>query len=268
MTRPEPRWLDRPDQWDALTYALLGCDVVGLDTEFYGADLSRTSHETCAHRARVHVWSVGLPTGRLNPRGYIEYCSAVLPAAALAFPGLHRWLTSPRRKVCHNAPVDRHAIENEWRELGCPGQVGGVVDTLGRSRWCHPGRVAPGPGFDLDSLGRDLLGRGKVASFEDLLSEPNDVQVERRETTHATRCECGTVPCRKPSKIPGHTRHKETTVRRWTETVIRGTRLIPLESVVPGHPRHPSLVKYAGVDAELAPELLQVLREPTREVPW
>lgn len=48
-------------------------------------------------------------------------------------------------------------------------------------------------------------------------------------------------------------------MHRWYEEVVRGTRLIPLETVVPGHPRWERLVPYAGVDAELAIELDQIL---------
>lgn len=272
--RKAPRFLGSVAEWDRLSEFLLSrLPPAGWDTEFHGADLSRYSADTVPGRGLVHVWSIGLRTKRLNPRGYLEAESCVLPRDALAHPGLLAWLTHPgARKIGLNTPVDVHATENTWRLLGINAEVAGWEDILGRARHVYPERRAPGPGFGLDSLGKDLLGRGKIDSYEEVLSEPNVVSVERRKTTHATRCECGAIPCRARSSTPGHARHRVTNVDRWQEEVVRGTRLIPLETVLPGHERWERLVAYSGVDSELALEGDEVLAreeaELAREVPW
>lgn len=193
--------------------------------------------------------------------------SAVFPVDALQRPSVRRWLEDPDSvKVGLNSPVDIHATEHTAGT-----QVAGVVDLLSSARWCWPSRVAPGPGYSLDALGSDILGRPKADSFEEVLGEPNVVSVRRKSTTTRNVCECGSSPCRK-RKGPGHTRSVVKEVEEWYEDVVRGTRLIPLETVVPGHPRFERLVKYSGVDSELAAELDQVLlRELGKRqvaVPW
>lgn len=255
---PGPRYYDDPADWERIISLCRGRRV-GFDTEFYGADLSRTSHQTCPGRARVHVFSIGIPTKVLHPRGFYRAVSAVFPAVAMQSGVVQSWLTDANSiKVGLNAPVDIHATE---ATAGV--RVAGCVDLLSTARWVWPGRVAPGPGFSLDALGSDICGRGKLDSFEEVLGEPNEIEVERRKTSHRMVCSCGASPCRKRTG-PEHTREKQTTIERWVERVVRGTRLIPLETVVPGHPRHARLVAYSGVDAEIASELDQVI---IRELP-
>lgn len=274
---PGPRYYDDPADWDRLAAACTG-EAAGFDTEFYGVSVrDRESTDTCCGRAIVHVWSLALPTKRLHPRGFYRAVSAVLPAVALVRPSIRAWLSDPNSpKIGLMSTVDAHAAENTVRlldpETGGDFRVAGLVDLLSAFRFLYPERVAPGPGYSLDSIGRDFLGRGKIDSFEEVLSEPNVVEVERRKTEHRMVCECGTVPCRRPSKVPGHTRTKETVVARWNESVVRGTRLIPLETVLPGHERWERLVAYSGVDAELAVEGEQVVQtgfaQLTRPIPW
>lgn len=264
---PEPRYYDDPADWDRIIGLARGRRV-GWDTEFYGVDLrSKDSTDTCPHKAKVHVWSIGIPTKILHPRGYYRAVSAVFPVAAFARESVRVWLRDHGSvKVALNAPVDVHATEHS---SGL--EVAGVVDLLSLSRWIWPQRVAPGPGFSLDALGSDILGRPKADSFEEVLGEPNVVSVRRQRTTTRNVCECGSSPCRK-RKGPGHTRSVVKEVEEWHEDVVRGTRLIPLETVVPGHPRFPRLVKYSGVDSELAAELDQVLLRDLAKrkvvVPW
>lgn len=269
MTRAPPRYLDREDQWGALV-TLLRKSVAGLDSEFYGCDLSRNSTETTTNRATVHVWSVALPTRTFHPRGYHLAQSYVLPASALFHSGLQDWLADlAAEKWAHNKGMEIHAIENTWRLNGVVRNVRGVRDTLSLGRWCLPARVVPGQGgYALDDLGHDLLDRGKTEGFEEILSVPNVVSIERRKTSHRNVCECGAVPCRR--RGAGHVRERVTTVDRWHEDVVRGTRLLPLDSVGPGHALWERLVAYAGVDSELALELKEkLLREmKERPLPW
>jgi hypothetical protein len=269
MTRAPPRYLDRPDQWDALA-TLLKKSVAGLDSEFYNCDLSRNSTETTTGRAIVHVWSVALSTRTFHPRGYHLAQSYVLPAAALFHQGLQDWLCGAEyEKWAHNKGMEIHAIENTWRLSGVQLRVLGVRDTLSLARWVHPARVVPGQGgYALDQLGLDLLDRGKTEGFEEILSVPNVVSIERRKTNHRNVCECGAVPCRR--RGTGHVRSRVTTVDRWNEDVVRGTRLLPLDSVGPGHELWERLVAYSGVDAELAIELKEKLLAELKErpLPW
>jgi hypothetical protein len=271
VTRVPPRYLDREDQWVALA-KIARNNVAGLDSEFFGCDLSRNSVETTTHRARVHVWSVAFRTAQLHPRGYHLACSYVMPAEALFHPDIVAWLTDPACiKWAHNKGMEIHAIENTWRTAGLLGSIVlGVRDTLSLSRWCLPARVVPGQGgYALDDLGESLLGRGKTESFEDILAVPNEVEIERRKTTHRNVCICGATPCRQRISDE-HRRERVTSVDRWTETVVRGTRLLPLETIRPGHERWPRLVPYAGVDAELALELEEYLMRNFKErvLPW
>lgn len=275
MSRTPPRYLDRPDQWDPLA-KLLMANEAGLDSEFYGCDLSRNSTETTTNRAIVHVWSVALQTRAFHPRGYHLAQSYVLPASALFHPSLRAWLESDVIKWAHNKGMEIHAIENTWRRAGVPGVVRGVRDTLSLARFGLPHRVVPGKGgYALDDLGQDLLDRGKTEGFEEILSVPNVVTVERRRTSYRNVCECGALPCRKRTG-PGHERTREASVDRWTEDVVRGTRLLPLETILPGtgdpliQEKWDRLGPYAGVDAELAVELKEKLLREMRErvLPW
>ncbi len=274
--RRSPRYLATEAEWSKLADWLLARPgmAIGWDTEFHGADLSRTSTDTVPGRARVHVWSVGFRTSHQHPRGYRIAESVVLPLDALAHAGLVAWLRDGRyRKIGLNTLVDVHATETTWLDCGVEGRVEGWEDLLGRARYLLPERVPSngGRGFGLDRLGTDLLGRGKIDSYEEVLSEPNVIDVERRKTSHRMVCECGAQPCRRRTG-PGHVRSRVTDVQRWNETVERGTRLIPLASVVPGHERFPRLVAYSGVDSELAVELDEVFerleKNTHREVPW
>jgi hypothetical protein len=50
---------------------------------------------------------------------------------------------------------------------------------------------------------------------------------------------------------------------------VRGRALYPLESIVPGHPRHAQLVAYAGEDAVVAAELWDLMDyEAARRPRW
>lgn len=156
--------------------------------------------------------------------------------------------------------VDAHAIENT---AGI--QVAGLVDSLALARWRWPERVAPGPGYDLKTLAREMLGRRPLGSFEDLFSRPR-ISIHRKLVREST-CACGTLGCR--LRREGHEKEK----REWYEEYpveLKSTELIPLPEIVPGHPKWETLVEYAREDAEWALELYDLCkRQPAaRELPW
>lgn len=257
MRRPDlqARYLSREDQWEAVVRAVRKAGLCGLDTETYGHDITETG---APHRAKIHVWSLGIRTSVLHPRGYHVASSVVLPAAALGFRPLVDLLEDPGvTKVLHNKPHDRHGLANHGVGLA------GGIDTLPLARVV----LAQDPtftSFDLKTLGRRLLGR-TPRSFEDVTGE-RATEWRARKSEHWA-CTCGVEGCRKRK---GHRR------LRWRvfhpELRDLGVRLIPLETIVPGHPRHADLTAYAGEDAEMAPELLEVLERyevrPAAVVPW
>ena len=64
------KYLDQPEQWDAVVKACLEKKVVGLDTETYGHNV-KTS--TPAFRAKIDVWSLALSTSQLSARSNQSY---------------------------------------------------------------------------------------------------------------------------------------------------------------------------------------------------
>lgn len=247
---------------DGLNRASDRGDVVGLDTEFYGDVWNGQSYDVrkmspAGGRARVHLLSLAAVRRPqvLQPRGYHLADAAVVLSDALDFTPLVRWLESDAPKVAHNLSVDQHALANHGIALG------GVMDTLEHSRWVWPER-ARGAGYSLDALGNDFLGVGKTDSFSDVFSEEVEECVRTKLVT-TTTCSCAIPKCRKRK---GHEKTK------WTEEipVMRTVRRsIPLESVVPGHPRWSAAVEYSARDAILAVNLHEVIqREMKKEVVW
>ncbi len=273
------------ERWDSITAALLRSadrgDPAGLDTEFYGfrggqepagVESFDVRKASCAGgRTRVHVWSVAIKRWphTLHPRGYYLSDAAVLPAAALEHPGLRGWLESPAQKVVHNLSVDDHSLFNHGIQLN------GAINTLSLARWVWPHR-ARGAGYALDTLGVDLLGAGKTEDYSQLFSEEVEETVRVKET-RTKHCSCGVEKCRKrkPEEFTEpdgefwvRQHRKEEVVTQ--EPVLRMVkRDIPLESVIPGHPRWERAVAYAAKDAVLALGVFdRAQREMQQEVPW
>lgn len=234
-------------------------EAMGLDTEFYGVDLS---HDSCVARSQVHVWSIALhrqPMVR-TARGYYPSTAVVLSASALLYEPIVKLLEHPDFiKAIHNQPVDDHSLANHGVQLR------GAVNTLDMARWFYPERVPSGggAGFDLDSLGRDLLGFGKADSFDDIFTEQYDDPWFT--TRQESRCECGQVPCRRRGL--GHVRSKVAVETRHERV---STRPIPLQSVGVGHVLHPRLVDYAARDAVVALGLYDLMSANSRKraMPW
>ncbi len=258
------RYLNRPDQWSALAALLASTPApIAFDTEYEIPD-----GQTPAHRSRLHVWSVAWPStsASMNARGVRPAAGAVLPACALQEPTLLAWLASPVEKWAHNAGVDRHCLENAGAV------VNGVRDSLSLARWVFPERVAPGPGFTLDAVGRDLLGPGGGKTEEFLSLVTRDVTETRYRSRTDRQCECGARPCRQrqstPDGIPtGHTRREVVTQ---TPYEVNRTERFPLSDIIEGHDRWDRLVAYSAQDALVGCELVQVLLPllAGREVPW
>lgn len=251
------------DRWDKVADALQRSsdrgDFVGADSEFYDPtgpyDIRKQS--PAGGRTRVHMWSVAVKRWPhvLHPRGYHVTDTAVLLGGALQHPRLRQWLESDAPKVYHNRDVDAHA------QFGSGIVLGGSIDSLARARWVWPHR-ARGSGFGLDSLGWDLLGIGKAASFEEVFTEEVD-EVVRTKVVEAKFCLCGVFKCR------ARKFHHKAVVREEIPVVRRVTKDIPMETVVPGHRKFNVACEYAARDAWLGAAIEdRILAEMRREVPY
>ena len=236
---------------------------LGFDTEFYGVELGKHS---VLGRAKVHFASLAWEQGgeKLHPRGFTIPRAAVVSAKVVRECKEFRELF--QRADCyfyaHNAPVDAHVFKNEGIDIAH------VINTLTMARWCWPGRARAawgGGGFGLDALSKDVLGEGKLESFNELFQEPVETWVTR--TVTAKRCSCGTPSCRKRSK--GHEKWPDIWEERESKLEYRK---VPLETVVPGHPLFERAKWYAAHDAVLAYALREVmhreLRKQVRIVTW
>lgn len=260
---PSKVWLDKPEQWERLADALVRAGEFGIDTETYGQP-DRTSPQ---HRARVHVWSVGVLTARQNPRGYRQASGFVLPVAALSHPAIVGVLGEARiRKWAHNAPHDFHALTNHGL------LVAGMGDTL---QWARV--AAPGLGdYGLKGMEQWALGKPPRPSFIDIVS--HETEVVRITYRKEKRCICGKVPCRARSAsewwdqqlgwFRPHTRevvslpteHRRMVTVRWDVT-----------DFVPGHERWAEWLAYSLADAVSGIEIVDWLRRRrTRQYryPW
>lgn len=227
---------------------------VGLDTEFYGCDITK---ESPVGRSVCHVFSVATPSGPLLPRGFHEATSYVFAGELLSYGPVARWLSDPGRTKCvHNQPVDAHTIRNAGVVLR------GAQNTLAMARFWWPHR-AKFEGFDLDSLGKDYCGAGKTESFDGLLgynaTEEYPVEVERRV------CHCGATGCRKR-------KGDHFPVGTVLETALRHRKVrrhLELTELHPGHELWARYLAYAAWDAVLALWIYEVmLREGEKERPF
>lgn len=256
-------YLDKPEQWDALAEAALRKGVMGLDTETYGHNVRESSP---AFRAKVDVWSCALQSDELSPVGYQRARGAVLPAGALDHPGLRRVLTSGEvLLVLHNAGHDRHSLANYEIELGP------MYDTLEAARLLWP-RLGM---YTLKNLRMTVLAKEGRELFKELTAP------EKREVTEmvgrhrqTSVCSCGVVKCKKKKPEGHHIKTKATVT--WQEAVTKLRKFaVPIESIVPGHPRFKRKVEYAADDAVDAVELRQMclkraayLDTKLPELPW
>lgn len=240
--------------WDRVVAICRAAGKVGIDSETYGHDILKTS---AAHRARIHVWSLAVKTQVKHARGFFRASGVMLPVEALEHRPVVELLEDPEVvKLAHNLPHDHHAFRNHGITLR------GALDTLPRARLTLTDEASHG----LKPLMERCLMR-QVTSFEDVLREPNVVTVVRRKVEKG--CICGAQPWCKRRGV----NHVRVTWKRFhPELLTRGTRLMRLEDVRPGHPRFELLTSYAIQDAEGVLELEDYLnrrdKAPVAEVPW
>jgi hypothetical protein len=232
-------YADTPDKWakNCRPHRPPCRHLLRLDSETYGHNIRET---TAPHRAKIHVWSVAV----LDGEGQVRGC--VLPAASLASPELQHVLEDPSvTKVAHNAPHDVHALANHGIT------VGGWRDSLGRARLHWPDEMSHG----LKALCR-FVGM-QLRKYEDVLSVPNWITARRK----VRACRCGDDKCKKRGKL--HERYDY----EFEDKVLRGTRVLPLEEVVPGHTKWPELLEYAAEDAVAALKLWLLMDKGVNPAP-
>jgi len=237
---------------------------IGLDSEFEGVDFS--SGDSCVNKADITVWSIGILTSELHPRGYNKAKGCVLPREALNYAPLRRLLESDRIKVAHNSNVDVHAFYNAGVD------VQGIVNTLSLARWMLPGRLT----YNLDDLGLDLLGHGKTESFNDIFRYPNMVTLERKTVTK--HCACGVEGCRlrkdrfgPDGELVSHQKFQVESVEQYEKQ--QGWNKISQYEIIekgPSHPLWDRYIAYAQRDAVVAVELYDYLLRMNKqtETPW
>lgn len=229
-------YADTPDKWATVARSLRVAGLCGLDSETYGHDVRET---TAPYRAKIHVWSVAVS----GPSGVV---GCVLPQAALGSPEIVAVLQDPTvKKIAHNAPHDVHAFLNHGIE------VAGWADSLGRARLTFPEEQGHGLKKLCGKVGMTLR------EYKEVLAAPNWVEMTKKVRV----CECEAHPCRKRGK--GH----ERVDKFYTDMVLRGTRLLPLEEVVPGHPKWAELLAYAEEDAVCALKLWLLMDQRIDQAP-
>lgn len=241
-------WLERPDQWEKLAEHCRRAGEFGIDCETYGQP-DKTSPQ---HRARVHCWSVGILTETRSPRGFRRAVGRVLPRAALAHVAWQRLLGDPTvRKWAHNAPHDRHALENEGVEIsGLQGSfVAALEDSLQYLRVASPGRKD----YGLKDAEQWALGYPSRPSFLDMVSYTAGVVHARRVRERG--CICGRVPCRSKSAsdwldVDGSWR---------PHLRVDWLRFVPERKLVPA--------RYAVTDFVPGAVLEPIVWEPTKKKP-
>lgn len=256
---PSSVYLPEPEQWHELGRRLLDSkEVCGIDTETISCD---PENDTAVGTARIVVWSVGIPEGRLRPRGYRECEGFVLPLSAIDEPLLRKWLEGPYRKVAHNCRYDRHAFANTGVELG------GLVDTVDLYRVIAPGRER----YGLKMLVPDVLGWSMLGDFKTLFSEAIIRESTKTKKAYVCVSHGDQDGRRKYCEVCG----EEVVVVERVEHVrkeLKTRRMVPLQAVcgfpvletndrmepVPGdHPLWETFVQYAGADAIGAAQLYQ-----------
>ena len=256
---PSSVYLEQPEQWHELGRRLLDSkEVCGIDTETISCD---PENDTAVGTARIVVWSVGIPEGRLRPRGYRECEGFVLPLSAIDEPLLRKWLEGPYRKVAHNCRYDRHAFANTGVELG------GLVDTVDLYRVICPGRER----YGLKFLVPDILGVEVYGKFNDLFSEAIFKESTKTKkayvcTSHGDQdgrrryCEV----CKDEVVVVERTEHSRKELKTRRKVPLHEICGVPVNEtpgrfeIRPGeHDLWRLLVNYAGADAIWAAQLWQ-----------
>ena len=240
--------------WGPVIEACHRLGIVAVDSETYGHDVTTSSP---AHRAVVDVWSIALPTGELDPRGYERYRGAVLPAVALSHPGWVEVLESDDiLKVLHNAGHDAHAFANHGVNMS------NWVDTLDLLRLILPDRFK----FDLKAAEVEVLGMPARPDYMGLVGT-----VERYEVRERLPCPLPQDeehdPARCNRRTCGHQRPLVVTVKE------RPGKPLAIEAIGPDHERWAAKLDYSAADSVGAGQLYSYLMAraasmPAPVVPW
>ena len=174
----------------------------------------------------------------------------------LADPGVRKW--------AHNAPHDRHSLENEGVE------VEGLEDSLQWLRVAVPGMKD----YGLKEAEQWALGYEPRPGFLETVT--HDVEVVTARRRKESGCVCGAKPCR-----------AKRTADWWDGTAFRLHERVswkvftPVKRVVqerwavtdfvPGHPRWEAWLQYSLLDAVRGMELVSWLRNRRQRAvsyPW
>lgn len=251
-------YLDKETQWDGLIARIRDQGVCGFDTEFYNVNVKKQS---CVGRARIHVFSLAIRTKTLHPRGFHVCRGWVLPVAALDYPPMRALLEDESiRKEIHNESVDSHSLANHKIRLA------GGRNTLGLIRYYRPELVKQPGRFALKPLMMSLFGREPVCEYEDVVNDVRPYAKIKLRKMKARECSCGAMGCKFRK---GHTK---TDIVITEEQIVESEEeyQIPLESIVPGHPRFDLLCRYAAEDAVAALETAEIADDAAKvdPAPW
>jgi len=255
----EPIWVSTESDCTRAIAEISAHSVAGYDSEFEGVDISS---ESCVGKSKLDVFSIAIPTKTLKPIGYFEPSSWVFEGGLIQSTCVKSYLENgDYRKVIHNRPVDEHTARNAGVHIR------GGLCTLNMARFVYPERANLIRGnYDLDSICRWRVDRGKTEDFDDLLGYDDYEPFET--TAEAKFClACNDFGCKK-KKAPHDTKQ----LRIRTVTRNRKVRKIrPLREIRPGHELFKRYLIYAATDAELALILYQMMLidgKAERWFPW
>ena len=230
-------YLDKPSQWHELVRRVRAAGFCGFDTEFYGLNIKKQS---CVGRARIHVFSIALRTEKLSPYGFHLCRGWVLPVVALEDPVVRALLSDETvRKDVHNQSVDSHALANHGVRLA------GGRNTLGLIRYYRPELVKQKGRFALKPMMLTLLHREPVCDYIDVVRATRPYAKLKTRRVKTRVCSCGIEGCRLRK---GHAKTDTVAVEEYIVESAEDYEM-PLQSIVPGHPRHDLLCRYAAEDA-------------------
>lgn len=260
---PTSVYLEDPLDWRRLLDRTLRCSdaggIIGLDTETIGCD---PDDDSAVWRSHVAVWSIGIPDGKLHPRGYKRSEGFVLPPAAL--DTFADFFASERPKTLHNRRYDQHTLANDGYELR------GGLDTVDMFRVLVPGLDH----YGIKYLIPPFLGYGVYGDFRVLFTEPRTSisrtkRVERQCSgnpnhfvdTRIRKCETCGEPIKSVTYVVETV--KELTTRRLVPVweicgMFPGTHGAGQAPVPNSHPLWPLFVNYAGLDAIGSADLIQL----------
>lgn len=252
-------WVGTEAEADRAIQAIRGHETAGYDSEFYGVDLDS---ESCVGRSKVDVFSIAVPTSTLKPLGYYEPTAWVFEGGLITTSSVRSYLEDPGyRKVIHNRPVDEHSARNAGV------RIRGGLCTLNMARFVYPERAnLPRGNYDLDSICRWRVDRGKTESFDGLFGY--DAYEPFTAEAPANFClACSDFGCKK-KKAPHD--NKVVQIRSVTrQKKVR--RHVHLPDVRPGHELFERYLEYAAVDAVLAYILYSMMlidAQKERDYPW